>query len=334
YYTLIYNQDFHRWRAADQGEDTLVLRFSQPRWRWIFSGLVDRHPIKIRRGHRVRLRVALEGPWVSQMGSDRWMRAHPLLNRYTIAQYNEGVNGVARDSVWRLPRPRGDSLTQMWDVGLVPPFSGGCPTIGNWWCSPIGSQLVLVEVYDAGSGVRVDSSYGLIDTVGRVFFYRAPITDATTNSNADILHFCYCDTTSLKYLVIRTPNHLPLYTATLSLPARGMGSADSIDLTDPSYLQGVPGIHYTLLQDRSLVPPRMRAAAWAGNCADLYNSFVPGPHYDSGVVNAADLEFYLPRNGVTSGYSWADLDADGAVTAFDGLRLLLNQNALRRSAGP
>jgi len=78
----------------------------------------------------------------------------------------------------------------------------------------------------------------------------------------------------------------------------------------------------------------MRAAAWAGNCADLYQAFLPGPHIDAGHINAADYEFYLPRNGVTSGFSWADLDSDGDVDAADGVLLIQNQNALRESSRP
>ncbi|MCX8112507.1 MAG: hypothetical protein N3E49_04835 [Bacteroidia bacterium] len=327
---LTHQRDFHQWQANAQGHDTLFLTLS--RWRWLFYSVKDRHPIRIRRGHRVRLRAALEGPWASQSGREQWMRPHPFLNRHNIGYYNERTSGVTADSLWKLPRPKGDSLARMWNLSLLDPPSGGCPSPNTWWCNPNWSQIALVELYDATTGMRVDSTYGLIDTVGRIFFYRAPLGD---QYNGDVLHFCHCDTTPPKYLVVRTPNHLPLYTPSLSLPGRGAGVADSLDLTDPSALRGIPNIHYTLLADSSVSPPRMRAAAWTGNCADQFNAFIPGPHHDAGVVNAADWEFLIPRNGVTTGFSWADLDSDGVVNATDALILLLqNQNGLRESVGP
>lgn len=202
-------------------------------------------------------------------------------------------------------------------------------------CAALLGPLSLgVDVYDAGTHQLVDSTYALIDTAGRLYFYRAPLAGiGMPYSNADTLHFCHCDTNATKYFVLRTPDHLPLYTVPLTLPARGVGAADSLDLTDPSTLQGIPGFHYTLLADSTVTPPRMRAGAWAGNCADLLNAFVPGPHYDSGIINAADLEFLLPRNGITTGFSWADLDSDGDVDAADGVLLIQNQNASDRAQG-
>jgi|GEM_PF-1429217 len=324
-----------RWYAQTQGYDTLRMSLSRDRWAWLLSGFQNSFPIRIRRGHRLRMRVALEGPWISASGETKLMRAHPRLTRNLLAFYNENTNGVSPDSLWRLPRYAGDSLSKLWNLLLIEP-SPTCLAPNGWMCASHWSQLARVEVYEAMTDQLVDSAYALVDTLGRLYLYRAPVGTIGLGMplNADTLSFCYCDPTVPKYFVIRTPNHLPLYTQTISLPARGVGEADSIDLTDPSSLQGIPGIHYTLLADSTVSPPRMRAGAWTGNCADLYNSFVPGSHYDSGVVNAADWEFLMPRNGVTTGYSWADLDSDGDVDAVDALLLIQNQNELRQSSGP
>lgn len=323
------------WKALSAGDDTLLLGFTRSRWAWLVSLPQDRYPIRIRAGHRLRMRVALEGPWVSAPGRPRWMKPHPFLNRYALALYNEGTNGVSPDSLWRLPKAIGDSLPKQWNFLLIEPLGLGCPGEGGWFCDSIGVNLVRIEVHNP-AGQVIDSAYGLVDSVGRVYLYRAPLgnIDNRLSFNADTLHFCFCDLTTPKYFVLRTPNHLPLYTQTITLPARGIGQADSLDLTDPSTLRGIPGVHYALLPDSTVSPPRMRAGAWAGNCADLYNSFAPGPHYDAGVINAADWEFLLPRNGIATGFSWADLDSDGKVDAVDAVLLLQNQNALRQSVGP
>ncbi|MCX7652783.1 MAG: hypothetical protein N2200_07960 [Bacteroidia bacterium] len=327
----------HRWKAVGNGHDTLRLSLLRERWRWLFASLDNEHPLRIRRGHRAQMQIALEGPWHSQPGQVLWMRRHPFLTRNHLAFYNEGTNGISVDSLWHLPRPRGDSIPETWNLALGPP-SLTCPSDPppiDLMCFPNWTQIARVEVRDATNDQLIDSAYALIDTLGRLYTYRAPIgPSGLMISDADTLSFCLCDTIVPKYFVIRTPNHLPLYTQTLSLPARGIGTADNIDLTDPSFLRGVPGVHYTLLPDSSLSPPRMRAGVWAGNLADIQNSFIPGAHYDSGVINAADWEFLIPRNGVTTGFSWADLDSDGNVNAADAILLLQNQNELRQSVGP
>ncbi|MDW8057949.1 MAG: hypothetical protein RMJ57_06710, partial [Bacteroidia bacterium] len=324
-----------RWYARAAGYDTLRLRLTRERWRWLISQVDSTRPIRIRRGHRVRMQVALEGPWVATPTHPRWMQAHPQLNRLFFARYNSGNSGIASDSLWRLLRILSDSLMQTWNLLLVEPSS--CPSdlsSNDWMCFPNWSQISYIELRDATTHQRVDSAYAVVDTIGRMYLYRAPLGGGIPLLSNDTLSFCYCDTTTPKYFVIRTPNHLPLYTKVISLPARGAGSADFLDLTDPSSLEGIPNLHYKLLTDSTVSPVRERAAAWAGNCADVYNGFVPGPHYDAGVVNAADWEFLMPRNGITTGYSWADLNSDGVVNAADAVLLIRNQNELRQSVGP
>jgi hypothetical protein len=132
---------------------------------------------------------------------------------------------------------------------------------------------------------------------------------------------------------VRFPNHLPLHTPEVSLLVRGVGQADSIDLRDPTYLEGVPGEHYTFVPGPG---GTLRAAAWAGNCADLHNAFIPGgAHVDAGWINAADYDFVITRNGITyGGFSIADLNSDGSVNALDAVIVITNQNALRQSSRP
>ncbi|MCS7188271.1 MAG: hypothetical protein NZ933_00545 [Bacteroidia bacterium] len=328
---------YQRWKAISAGYDTIEVSFSSGKWDWLLGNSVINHPIRIRRGYRVRMRASLEGPWVSTLGRSRWMKPHPFLTRALIANYNQGVGGVTADSLWRLPLIRADSLVGQWNIWLTDPSASSCPDMGPWFCDTSWVGIARVDLHDAATGDLLDSTYALVDTVGRLYFYRAPLSSIDAilpGLNRDTLHFCYCDPIPSQYFVLRTPNHLPLYSVPVSFMPRGMGEADSLDLTDPSLLQGIPEIHYTLRVDSSHTLLPVRAAAWAGNCADLYNSFLNGPHYDEGVVNAADLEFLLPRNGVTSGLSWADLDGNGVVEAGDALILIRNQNRLVQSIGP
>ncbi|MCX7607542.1 MAG: hypothetical protein N2170_09830 [Bacteroidia bacterium] len=322
-----------RWRARASGHDTLQI-LQANRWRWLFPSTGGVKPIRILQGHRIRFQVALEGSRIIGPTS-QFLRPHHFLTRRLFAQYSEGMSGVSSDSLWRLPRPREDSLVQNWEAALTVPLLGPCPGAGEWFCDAIWTSVARVEVYEGAQPLPVEILYVLIDTAGRLYPYRAPLGPIGFSSGmGDTLHFCRCDLTASKYFVIRTPHHLPLYTQAFSLPVRDIGQADSYDLTDPTYLRGIPGVHYTLIPDSTLPSLRMRAAAWAGNCADVQNGFVPGPHHDAGVINAADLEFFLRRNGVTSGFSWADLNADGVVDSEDAILFLLNQNALRRSVGP
>jgi hypothetical protein len=97
-------------------------------------------------------------------------------------------------------------------------------------------------------------------------------------------------------------------------------------------LEGIPGEHYTFVPGPG---GTLRAAAWAGNCADLHNHFLPGgAHVDAGWINAADYDFVITRNGITSGFSIADLNSDGQVNALDAVIVIQNQNHLRQSSRP
>ncbi|MEN2993104.1 MAG: hypothetical protein ABDH91_06085 [Bacteroidia bacterium] len=326
---------FYWLKATAAGTEVITMGGSVgAKWGWLLSNPQASASLSIRRGYRLRLRTALQGPWAAHPNSTRWMNPHPFLSRHNLGTYNESRPTITADSLWRLPRYPSDSLKRLWQSDLL--FSQNCdgPNPDPFFCNPIWTNLARIEVYET-DGRGVDTAYALIDTLGRLYLYRAPVGDISSGlGNGDTLHFCRCDPNTPKYFVLRTPNHLPLYTRTLSFPARGVGEADALDLTDPSFLEGVPGQHYALLGDTTGPGVQMRAGAWAGNCADLSQNFLSGPHHDRGVINAADLEFLLMRNGVTTGFSWADLDADGQVTANDAVILLENQNLLRQSYGP
>jgi len=321
-----------RWRALSDGFDTVTATLQFPaKWSYLVSPDSVAHPIRVRDGYRIRVRTALEGPYDA---TTFLHKRHPFLTRYILAAYNQRTLGVAPDSLWRLPYVPGDSLMKAWNILLIEP-SGPCPGAGNWYCDTPWTALARVELRESPSGPVVDSAYVLIDTAGHLYFYGAPLSDIGGFSigSADTLHFCHCDPTTPKYITVRFPNHLPLHTPELSLPVRGVGEADSIDLRDPTYLEGIPGEHYTFLPGPG---GTLRAAAWAGNCADLHNVFIPGgAHVDAGWINAADYDFVITRNGVTyGGFSIADLNSDGSVDALDAVIVITNQNALRQSSRP
>jgi len=323
--------DIVRWQATQSGYDTIRAAIAAPKWSYLVSTPSLAHPIRIREGHRLRLATALEG---SYNATTFFHRPHPFLTRYNIGAYNQRILGVSSDSLWRLPYVPGDSLMKAWNILLIEP-SRPCPGAGNLYCNTPWTALARVELRESPSGPVVDSAYALIDTAGRLYFYGAPLSDIGSFSigSADTLHFCHCDPTTPKYITVRFPNHLPLHTPQLSLPVRGVGEADNIDLRDPTYLEGIPGEHYTFVPGPG---GTLQAAAWAGNCADLHNAFVPGgAHVDAGWINAADYDFVITRNGITyGGFSIADLNSDGNVDALDAVIVITNQNALRQSSRP
>jgi hypothetical protein len=322
--------DIVRWQATQLGYDTIRAAIAAPKWSYLVSTSSLAHPIRIRQGHRFRLTTALEG---SYNATTFFHRPHPFLTRYNIAAYNQRILGVSSDSLWRLPYVPGDSLMKAWNILLADPLRP-CPGAGTWYCDTPWTALARVELRESPSGPVVDSAYALIDTAGRLYFYGAPLSRiGIPIGSADTLHFCHCDPTTPKYITVRFPNHLPLHTPELSLPVRGVGQADSIDLRDPTYLEGIPGEHYTFVPGPG---GTLRAAAWAGNCADLHNAFIPGgAHVDAGWINAADYDFVITRNGVTyGGFSIADLNSDGSVDALDAVIVITNQNALRQSSRP
>lgn len=320
-----------RWRAIQPGYDTIQAAIAAPKWSYLVATSSLAHPIRIREGHRLRLTTALEG---SYNATTFFHRPHPFLTRYNIAAYNQRILGVSSDSLWRLPYVPGDSLMKAWNILFLIEPSGPCPGAGNWYCDTPWTAIARVELRESPSGPVVDSAYALIDTAGRLYFYGAPLNGVGSSiGSVDTLHFCHCDHTTPKYITVRFPNHLPLHTPQLSLPVRGVGEADSIDLRDPTYLEGIPGEHYTFVPGPG---GTLRAAAWAGNCADLHNVFIPGgAHVDAGWINAADYDFVITRNGVTyGGFSIADLNSDGNVNALDAVIVITNQNALRQSSRP
>ncbi|MGQ9864522.1 MAG: hypothetical protein ACUVRD_08620 [Bacteroidia bacterium] len=85
----------------------------------------------------------------------------------------------------------------------------------------------------------------------------------------------------------------------------------TVDLTDPGLLAGNPSEHYKIFTHNGQAKTVMRL----GNPSDLRNPW--GPAWDKGCLNAADMEFILLRNGVTMGFSAADLNGDGYVNALD-----------------
>jgi hypothetical protein len=328
--SLMGKNEIVRWRATQPGYDTIRAAIAAPKWSYLVATSSLAHPIRIREGHRLRLTTALEG---SYNATTFFHQPHPFLTRYNIAAYNQRILGVSSDSLWRLPYVPGDSLMNAWNPLLIEP-SGPCPGAGTWYCNTPWTALARVELRESPSGPVVDSAYALIDTAGRLYFYGAPLNGVGSSiGSADILHFCHCDPTTPKYITVRFPNHLPLHTPELSLPVRGVGQADSIDLRDPTYLEGIPGEHYTFVPGPG---GTLQAAAWAGNCADLHNAFIPGgAHVDAGWINAADYDFVITRNGVTyGGFSIADLNSDGNVDALDAVIVITNQNALRQSSRP
>jgi hypothetical protein len=328
---LRYENDIVRWQATQSGYDTIRAAIPAPKWSYLVATSSLAHPIRIREGHRLRLTTALEG---SYNATTFFHRPHPFLTRYNIGAYNQRILGVSSDSLWRLPYVPGDSLMKAWNILLIEP-SRPCPGAGNLYCNTPWTALARVELRESPSGPVVDSAYALIDTAGRLYFYGAPLSDIGSFSigSADTLHFCHCDPTTPKYITVRFPNHLPLHTPELSLPVRGVGEANNIDLRDPTYLEGIPGEHYTFVPGPG---GTLQAAAWAGNCADLHNAFIPGgAHVDAGWINAADYDFVITRNGVTyGGFSIADLNSDGNVDALDAVIVITNQNALRQSSRP
>lgn len=328
---IAWEGETHRWRAIQPGYDTIRAAIAAPKWSYLVATSSLAHPIRIREGHRLRLTTALEG---SYNGTTFFHRPHPFLTRYNIAAYHQRILGVSSDSLWRLPYVPGDSLMKAWNLALIEP-SGPCPVAGPWYCDTLWTALARVELRENPSGPIVDSAYVLIDTAGRLYFYGAPLSDIGGFSigSADTLHFCHCNPNTPKYITVRFPSHLPLHTPQLSLSVRGLGEADNIDLWDPTYLEGIPGEHYTFVPGPG---GTLRAAAWAGNCADLHNAFIPGgAHVDAGWINAADYDFVITRNGITyGGFSIADLNSDGSVDALDVVIVTTNQNALRQSSRP
>ncbi|MDW8235806.1 MAG: hypothetical protein RMK98_04200 [Bacteroidia bacterium] len=314
-----------KWQSQTEGYDTLQVTPSA-KYMCFFSQAS--HPIRIRKAHRLLLRAFMEGPYSSNR-----MQSHPVLSPYHVLRYAVGLPGLSSDSLWRLPVRKGETQAEVW----LPSFFASCLTSGT--CPSFSqsslSGIARIELYENPNGPRVDSLYAVIDTNGIFFPFKAWAFWRSRGSDPrfdrDTLHFCSCNTTTPKWVVVRFPHHLPLRSVqAFELPTTP-GQALLLDMRDPPNLAGIPNLHYKIVEGTH----RTYAATWAGNCADIQNSFLAPPvHHDTGVINAADWEFMRIRQGVTgpSALSWADLDNDGDVDALDATILIANQNALHRNA--
>ncbi len=315
-------------------------------FRAFFGRLSDVQTFSIRRGHQLRLRLALEGPAGRAISGQQRLAPHPLLTRLAVAESREYRGAPLGDSLWILPStPRGS--LERWRRIKGEPLASDTTAHPEAWRHPVWAAPCRIELREGTpDGPVVENIWGLIDTLGWVWPLLPPMVDST-DAPADprrsyyrgrLLSFCRCDTTTPKWIVVRLPNHIALRSAGPLSLSNGLLSNDpnqpaTIDLTDPTYLDGIPGYHYAIVPD-SLNPGSHQAAAWTGNIDDCY-----GPHRaryggqdppDCSRVNAADWEMLLPRNGITSGiYTIADLDGDGDVDALDATLLISNENQLR-----
>ncbi|MDW8236464.1 MAG: dockerin type I domain-containing protein, partial [Bacteroidia bacterium] len=327
------------WAALRAGYDTIFVSIPS-RYSCFVQPNPLRHPIRVRQAHRLHLQAFPEGLFVP--GPDT-LKANLVLSYRNLIRYAMGVSGITSDSLWRLPVRKGESHWRVW-LGAPYAHLASCVTaptpIGSVACRPYDNNFVstiaLVELYETLGGPRVDSAYIVIDKNGRAYPFLAGAYNwgaIPYQFDQDTLHFCMCDLSQSKWVVVRFPHHLPLRSPqALNLPTSGPPL--TLDLRDPGNLAGIPNVHYRIMNSTS----RSYAAAWAGNCADTYNSFLAPPvHYDTGVINAADWEFMRHRIGVVGSssspaLSWADLNNDGVVNALDATILIENQNQLHRSA--
>jgi len=301
----------------------------------------------IRRGHQVRLRVAVEGPAARARSGLQRLAPHPLLRRDAIVYSMEREAPPLADSLWIVPT-RSNGNVEQWRRMNNVRVSDDVAASPEAWQRPAWALPCLVEVREGSpDGPVRDSLWGLVDTLGWVWPLRAPLIDSTDSPThplrayyrGRLLSFCRCDTNANKWIVVRFPNHIALRSAgPLSLSGNLLSNDPdnpvTIDLTDPTYLDGIPGYHYAIVPD-SLNPGQVQAAAWAGNVDDCY-----GPHHaaypgqdppDCSRINAADWEMLLPRNGLDPGpvFTIGDLDGDGRVDAVDFTLLISNMNQLR-----
>jgi hypothetical protein len=302
---------------------------------------------EIRRGHQVRLRVAVEGPAARARSGLQRLAPHPLLRRDTIAYCIEQREPPLADSLWIVPTRRNGNV-ERWRRMDNRPISADVAASPEAWQRPAWALPCRIEVREGSpDGTVTDDLWGLVDTLGWVWPLRPPLIDSTDSPThplrayyrGRLLSFCQCDTNANKWIVVRFPNHIALRSAgPLSLSGNLLSNDPdnpvTIDLTDPTYLDGIPGYHYAIVPD-SLNPGQMQAAAWAGNVDDCYE-----PHHDvypgqdppdCSRINAADWEMLLPRNGLNPGpvFTIGDLDGDGRVDAVDFTLLINNMNQLR-----
>jgi hypothetical protein len=327
-------------RGLVSGEDSAFFR--------AFLGrLSDERDFEIRRGHQVRLRVAVEGSAARARSGLQRLAPHPLLRRDTIAYCIEQREPPLADSLWIVPTA-GNGNVERWRRMDNRPVLADVAASPEAWQRPAWALPCLVEVREGSpDGPVTDDLWGLVDTLGWVWPLRAPLIDSTDSPahllrayyRGRLLSFCQCDTNADKWIVVRFPNHIALRSAgPLSLSGNLLSNDPdnpvTIDLTDPTYLDGIPGYHYAIVPD-SLNPAQVQAAAWAGNVDDCYrphHAAYPGQNPpDCSRINAADWEMLLPRNGLDPGpvFTIGDLDGDGRVNAVDFTLLISNMNQLR-----
>jgi hypothetical protein len=304
---------------------------------------------EIRRGHQVRLRVAVEGPAARARSGLQRLAPHPLLRRRAIAYCIEQQASPLGDSLWIVPTRRSGNVERWRRMDNVR-VSARCGCIsGGMAAACVGFALLGRGAGgESPDGPVTDDLWGLVDTLGWVWPLRAPLIDSTdspthplrTYYRGRLLSFCQCDTNADKWIVVRFPNHIALRSAgPLSLSGNLLSNDPdnpvTIDLTDPTYLDGIPGYHYAIVPD-SLNPGQVQAAAWAGNVDDCY-----GPHrraypgQKTRPIVAASMpqtgKMLLPRNGLNPGpvLTIGDLNGDGRVDAVDFTLLISNMNQLR-----
>ncbi|MDW8417131.1 MAG: hypothetical protein RML92_06220 [Bacteroidia bacterium] len=308
---------------------------------WL-SKLVENTPIsksfRIRRGLQATVKVALE----ATTRSDGTQAPHPGLSR--LGLYKASIGNTFGDSLmeWGVL----GSLPWYWEANSLSWRRIGGQSVSDSsttpsaWYTPTWVTPCLVLLRESASGPAVDSVWGFIDSLGRVWKWAPPMVDTTDCPSCPDrgyyqpwrLSFCRCDTATPKWIVIRFPQHLPLRSSQAVTLSRDPQQPTLIDFRDPTYVDGVPGEHYALLP---ISGGTWVSASWSGNCADEYRNTWPGTPQGAafGVVNAADYEFLLLRNGVlgTGIFTPADVDCDGAVTAADMIWVIQNQNFLRQS---
>jgi hypothetical protein len=335
---------FCRYEGVVRG---LVSREDSAFFRAFLGRLSAGEDFEVRRGHQVRLRVAVEGPAARARSGLQRLAPHPLLRRRAIAYCIEQQASPLGDSLWIVPTRRSGNVERWRRMDNVR-VSDDVAASPEAWQRPAWALPCWVEVREGSpDGPVTDDLWGLVDTLGWVWPLRAPLIDSTdspahplrTYYRGRLLSFCQCDTNADKWIVVRFPNHIALRSAgPLSLSGNLLSNDPdnpvTIDLTDPTYLDGIPGYHYAIVPD-SLNPGQVQAAAWAGNVDDCY-----GPHRvaypgqdppDCSRINAADWEMLLPRNGLNPGpvLTIGDLNGDGRVDAVDFTLLISNMNQLR-----
>jgi hypothetical protein len=100
---------------------------------------------EIRRGHQVRLRVAVEGPAARARSGLQRLAPHPLLRRDTIAYCIERRAPPLGDSLWIVPT-RSSGNVERWRRMNNVPVSADVAASPEAWQRPAWALPCLVEV--------------------------------------------------------------------------------------------------------------------------------------------------------------------------------------------